>query len=536
MIKKYSKITRLLFAVFFVIIMFITAACSRFQSTSETEAAAQEDIYLQEGEADSGLAESASAIPIFDSDEYSFNTEEYSSITENTFLSAAAAPLSTFSADVDTASYSNIRRMVLDHETIPPDAVRIEEMINYFHYDYPEPEGSAPFSITTELADCPWNTETKLLLIGLQAKKIDPDKLPNSNIVFLLDVSGSMDEPNKLPLIKKSFSLLSESLKKTDIVSIVTYAGNDSIVLDGAAGNDHFKITNALDGLMAGGGTAGAKGIETAYDLAKKHYIPGGNNRIILATDGDLNIGISSEGDLKRLIEKKRESGIFITVLGFGMGNLKDNKMETLANNGNGNYGYIDSLHEAKKTLVEEFGGTMFTVAKDVKIQLEFNPSEILGYRLIGYENRILRPEDFENDNKDAGEIGSGHRVTALYEISPVGSNQEIPTPPALKYQNNNTHAVSQSNEWLTIHIRYKEPDSNESNLLSKTVDKNDLGELKPNSSFAAGVAQFGMLLRESEFAKESTFSSIAERLSALEAIANDKYKSEFLYILNQMD
>ena len=340
-------------------------------------------------------------------EEIDFNTEEYNAIKENSYMSVAANPLSTFSIDVDTASYTNLRRMINDGDYIDTDAIRIEEMINYFNYDYPAPNAGEPFSVNTEMADCPWNDETKLLLIGLQAEEIDMSERAPMNVVFLIDVSGSMYDEDKLPLVQKSFSLLTENLTPQDRVSIVTYAGSDRVVLEGADGNNKEEIIEAINAREAGGSTAGADGINTAYEIAEKYFISGGNNRIVLATDGDLNVGISSESELTKLVEKKRETGVFLSVLGFGTGNIKDNKMEALADNGNGNYAYIDSVLEAKKVLVEEMGGTLFTIAKDVKFQVEFNPQYVSEYRLVGYENRLMNDQDFYDDTKDAGEICS---------------------------------------------------------------------------------------------------------------------------------
>ncbi|HHX12383.1 MAG TPA: VWA domain-containing protein, partial [Clostridiales bacterium] len=401
---------------------------------------------------------------LLDDFDENFNTEEYNAISENGFKSVRDYPLSTFAVDVDTASYSNIRRMINDGAEIVPDAVRIEEMVNYFKYDYKKPTGDVPFSVTTELSDCPWNEDAKLLLIGLQAKDIDLDNRPSSNLVFLIDVSGSMDGPDRLPLMQKAFIMLTENLNENDRVSIVTYAGADDVLLDGVRGNETMKIVEAVEDLYAGGSTAGAQGINRAYELAEKNYIKEGNNRIILATDGDLNVGVSSEGELTRLVKKKKKSGVYLSVLGFGAGNIKDNKMEALADNGNGNYSYIDSLLEAKKVLVDEMGGTLFTVADDVKLQVEFNPTFLKGYRLIGYENRLLNAEDFDDDTKDAGEIGAGHRVTALYELVATDSKQKV-VESNLKYQSESE--LSDSDEWLTINIRYKEPTRDTSQLLS---------------------------------------------------------------------
>lgn len=453
-----------------------------------------------------------------------FNTEEYDDFEENRFLSTAANPLSTFSADVDTASYTNIRRYIGNNSMPPADAVRIEEMLNYFHYDYPEPDGDEPFSVTTEISDCPWNADSKLMLIGLQAEKPETENLPASNLVFLIDVSGSMDYDNKLPLVKKAFSLLVEQLGEDDRVSIVTYASSDAVVLNGASGDEKQRIMDAITGLSAGGATAGADGIETAYKLAEEYFIEGGNNRVILATDGDLNVGISSEGQLRRLVEKKRKSGVFLSVFGFGEGNIKDNKMETLADNGNGAYYYIDSVAEARRVLVEELGGTLFTVAKDVKFQVEFNPAVVKGYRLIGYENRIMNHEDFNDDTKDAGEIGAGHRVTVLYEIVEVGSAMEIDAP-ELTYQ---TTDSTVSDEYLTVNIRYKKPNGSKSNLLTYPVGTQKCDVPSDNFVFAAAVAQYGMLLRESAYSGTATYEGILEQLDAREDILNDEYREDF--------
>ncbi|QHQ62344.1 DUF3520 domain-containing protein [Anaerocolumna sedimenticola] len=465
-----------------------------------------------------------------------YNTEEYKAIVENDFVSVLNNPLSTFSVDVDTASYSNIRRMIYENQPVEPDAVRLEEMINYFKYDYKEPESGNPFSVNTELSDCPWNENAKLLLIGLKAKDIDRKECPSSNIVFLLDVSGSMDEANKLPLMQKAFVMLTENLNENDRISIVTYAGEERVVLEGARGDETMKISSAIEDLTAGGSTAGSAGIEKAYELAEAYYIKGGNNRVILATDGDLNVGITSEGALTRLIEEKRENGVFLSVLGFGTENIKDNKMEALADNGNGNYSYIDSLLEAKKVLVEEMGGTLFTVAKDVKLQVEFNPEQIKGYRLIGYENRLLNTEDFEDDTKDAGEIGAGHRVTALYELLTADSRQDIPET-ELKYQTKEQlPGFANSKEWLTINIRYKDPDKNKSKLMSVSVDAGIYTKSMPdNLTFASSVASFGMLLRDSKWKGTSSYDMILDNLSRINT-ERDEYKDEFVSLVKKME
>ncbi len=462
-----------------------------------------------------------------------FNTEEYSSIEENGFHAVATSPLSTFAADVDTASYANIRRLV-EAGTVPePDMVRIEEMLNYFHYDYPEPKSEEPFSVTMELADCPWNDKTELLLVGMQADKIDKEELEPSNFVFLIDVSGSMYDANKLPLVKRAFGLLVEQLNDEDRVSIVTYAGTDKVVADGLTGSEKSEIMKAIDDLEAGGGTAGSEGIETAYEIAEKHFIEGGNNRVILATDGDLNIGITSEGALGRLISDKKESGVFLSVLGFGEGNIKDNKMETLADKGNGNYAYIDSIYEARKVLVEEMGGTCHTIAKDVKFQVEFNPAHIKGYRLIGYENRVMDDEDFDDDTKDGGEIGSGHRVTALYELVPIDSDFDIGKD--LKYQENENNE-SNTDELLTVSVRYKKPDENESTLLEYPLGKDSKSDtLSSNMSFAAGIIEVGMILRDSEFAGSSSYENAIELIENSGDTKDDDSKYELVGIIKKL-
>ncbi|MCI8658967.1 MAG: VWA domain-containing protein [Lachnospiraceae bacterium] len=459
-----------------------------------------------------------------------FNAEEYSYISENGYKNVAEDPLSTFSVDVDTASYGNIRRMLQEGSSIPADAVRIEEMINYFHYDYPKPEGEEPFSVTTEYTDCPWNEEHRLLMIGLQAKKIDFDNRPLSNLVFLLDVSGSMYSDDKLPLVQKAFAMLVDNLDQRDRVSIVTYAGYESVVLDGVPGNKKRKIVAALQDLEAGGFTAGEAGIEKAYELAEKNFIPGGNNRVILATDGDLNVGISSESGLIRLIKEKKKSGVHLSVLGVGTGNIKDNKMEALADNGNGNYNYLDSLYEAKKVLVDEMGGTLITVAKDVKIQVEFNPEYVAGYRLVGYENRLLRNEDFNNDRVDAGEIGAGHTVTALYEIIPGGAGGQT-----LKYQT--SPKLSGSSELLNVSLRYKAPNGDKSKLMEHPVEADSYCEnMSEDLMFASAVAEFGMVLRDSENRGSATLKSVMELAESCVHADSDDYRKEFLELVQLAD
>ena len=466
-------------------------------------------------------------------DDYYHNTEEYATINENGFKKALDEALSTFSIDVDAASYSNMRRFINNGQLPPKDAVRIEEMINYFNYEYKNPTGEDPFSINTEVAKAPWNEEHLIAQIGLQGRKIELDNLPASNIVFLLDVSGSMSSANKLPLLKSAFKLLANELRPQDKVSIVVYAGAAGLVLSPTDGNEKEKIMKALDNLQAGGSTAGGAGIKLAYKIAKENFVEGGNNRVVLATDGDFNVGASSNADMERLIEEKRKDGVFLTVLGFGMGNYKDSKMETLADKGNGNYAYIDNMKEAKKVLVNEFGGTMFTIAKDVKIQVEFNPAVVQAYRLIGYENRILNNEDFNDDKKDAGELGSGHTVTALYEIIPVGVKSEfVKDIDPLKYQSNDTQITGNSDELLTVKFRYKKPEGNKSKLITQVV-KNQTKKSSDNLDWAMAVAGFGMLLRDSEFKGDLTYASVLELARSAKGEDDFGYRSEFIELVD---
>lgn len=482
---------------------------------------------MMEGAPGVGYVEEGAFYPV-----ENFNTEEYSDIKENGFKAVATSPLSTFAADVDTASYANIRRMINDGYLPEPDAVRIEEMLNYFNYDYPEPTGEEPFSVSTEISACPWNPDTRLLMIGVQGRAVDKSQQKPSNLVFLIDVSGSMDEPDKLPLVKNAFLLLCEELNKNDTVSIVTYAGEDRVVLEGEKGSNSDKIMNAIENLWAGGSTAGSMGIERAYEIAEKYFKPEGNNRVILATDGDLNVGITSEGALTDLIKKKKESGVFLSVLGFGKENIKDNKMEALADNGDGNYSYIDSRYEARKVLVEELGANFFTIAKDVKFQLEFNPEYIKGYRLIGYENRVMNDEDFKDDTKDGGEIGAGHRVTVLYEIVDKDSPMDIGSD--LKYQNATSVG---SDEFLNIAVRYKDPDSDTSKELNYPVKEDAVKtEMSSNMKFAASIAETGMLLRDSEYKKDSSYKNVLELLNSIPDINSDRDKLEFILMVNQIE
>ena len=467
-----------------------------------------------------------------------FNTEGYASVNENGFKNVKNNPLSTFSIDVDNASYSNIRRYINMGQLPPADAVRIEEMINYFKYEYPEPSGEHPFSVYTELAACPWNSNHQLLHVGLKGKSINKSSLPPSNLVFLIDVSGSMDSPNKLPLLKSAFGLLVNELRPQDRVAIVVYAGAAGLVLESTPGNMKESIMSAIDNLQAGGSTAGGAGLKLAYSEAQKNFIKGGNNRIILATDGDFNVGESSNGGMERLVEDKREQGVFMTVLGFGMGNIKDDKMEIIADKGNGNYSYIDNLQEARKVLVREFGGTLFTIAKDVKFQIEFNPARIKSYRLIGYENRMLADEDFNDDRKDAGEMGSGHNVTALYELVPAGSDERIPSIDPFKYQSNKERVSVEndlSDEYLTIKLRYKKPDGYTSILLDKPVRGavKSLDNASDNLRFAAAVSEFGMILRDSEFKGSATLDDAVRLAKSARGEDEDGYRAELIRLIN---
>ena len=464
-----------------------------------------------------------------------FNTEDYDNIVENRFLKTSVNPLSTFSIDVDGASYSNVRRFLQNGQLPPAGAVRVEELINYFHYDYPQPKDDAPFSINTEMAECPWNNKNKLVMIGLQGRKISVDNLPASNIVFLIDVSGSMEDENKLPLVKSSIKLLIEQLREEDRVSMVVYAGNAGLVLPSTSGAQKQKIRDAVDRLEAGGSTAGGAGIQLAYKVARENFLKQGNNRVILCTDGDFNVGVSSDASLVQLIEKERESGVFLTVLGYGMGNYKDNKMQQLADRGNGNHAYIDNLNEAKKVLVNEFGGTLFTIAKDVKLQIEFNPTKVQAYRLIGYENRLLNKEDFNNDKKDAGDIGSGHTVTALYELIPVGVESDfIEDVDPLKYSKAGKATMGDNDEMMNIKFRYKQPDGVKSMLLEHAVKNDKVVKTSDNFRFVAAVAEFGMLLNNSAFKQGSSFNNA--RKLADGAIGKDEegYRKEFIELISK--
>ena len=461
-----------------------------------------------------------------------FNTEAYDKIDENRFRRVADDPLSTFSIDVDTASYANVRRFLNDGALPPADAVRVEELNNYFRFDYGDRNGDAPFAVATEVTTCPWNPRHKLALIGLQAARMPESKTPPRNLVFLLDVSGSMTPPDKLPLVKTAMKMLVDTLTPADRVAIVVYAGASGLVLPSTPGNRKPEIQRAIAELRPGGSTNGAAGIQLAYEIAGRAFVKGAINRVILATDGDFNVGVTNQGDLIRLIEEKRERGIFLSVLGVGTGNLKDSTMEKLADRGNGNYSYLDSLHEARRVLIAEAGATLATVAKDVKIQVEFNPRTVGAYKLIGYENRVLAHQDFNDDRKDAGEIGAGHTVTALYEIVPPGEAIEGGRIDPLKYQDRSQpNGAATPGELMTVKLRYKQPDGDASRLLSRAVPDR-VGPLTPNSGFASAVAEFGMLLRRSEFRGGATWASAIELARKYRGSDPDGYRAEFVRLV----
>ena len=463
-----------------------------------------------------------------------WNTEEYTTFESNRFLSALTSPLSTFAADVDTSSYAVFRRKVLNGERIPAGSIRVEEMLNYFHYTYTQPREGEPFGVTTEIAPCPWNEKTKLMLIGLQAAEIRKDERPGHNLVFLIDTSGSMYGSDRLDLVKRAFMLLLDELDPEDTISIVTYASRDRVVLEGTPAADKTRIMEAISELEACGGTNGSAGITRAYEIAAKYYREGGVNRILLATDGDLNVGVTSEGDLAQLVTEKKESGISLTCLGFGMGNYKDNKMEALADYGDGNCRYIDTIYEARKALVEEGGGTFITVAKDVKIQVDFNPAMVKGYRLIGYEDRVMAAEDFANDEKDGGEIGSGHRMTALYEIVPADSDFDFGEVGS-RYQA--AQANGEDKDWLTVSIRAKEPEGSVSKLYEYPVNEEAVrAEMSENMRFAAAVTETAMLLNDSEWKGESTWAQALELARGCKNVSGDAYKEEFVYLLTLLE
>ncbi|PSL35989.1 vWA domain-containing protein [Chitinophaga ginsengisoli] len=467
---------------------------------------------------------------------YDHQTEDYSPVNENIFHAVTDQPLSTFSIDVDRASYSNIRRFLNNGDMPPADAVRVEEMINYFDYKYGNPTGDAPVAIHTDMAVCPWNTAHQLVRIALKGKDVAKENLPPSNLVFLIDVSGSMSGPQRLPLVKQAFKALTAQLRPVDKVAIVVYAGAAGLVLPSTSGENKTAILDALDKLEAGGSTAGGEGIQLAYKTAAENLLQNGNNRVIIATDGDFNVGPSSDGELQRIIEKEREKGIFLSVLGFGMGNYKDNKLELLADKGNGNYAYIDNFEEARRTFVTEFGGTLFTIAKDVKLQIEFNPKYVQSYRLVGYENRMLQNEDFNNDKKDAGDMGAGHTVTALYEIVPVGKSTEQPLAvDPLKYQlakqpNGN------SSEVLTVKLRYKEPKASTSQLITQVLHwkQQDITAAPEDFRMATAVADFGLLLRNSEHKGNASWEQVLKLAGNARGTDEEGYRAEFIQLVKK--
>jgi Ca-activated chloride channel homolog len=458
------------------------------------------------------------------------NTEAYNPVDEHRFLAAAANPVSTFSIDVDAASYSNVRRF-LSQGTLPPkDAVRLEELVNYFPYRYADHSGRHPFAVSTEVGPCPWAPEHRLVRIGLQARHVPTENLPPSNLVFLIDVSGSMMSPDKLPLVQQAFRALVHELRAEDRVAIVVYAGAAGLVLPSTRGSEKATILEAIDRLQAGGSTAGGAGIRLAYDVARQHFDREGNNRVILATDGDFNVGVSSDAEMVRLVEQRREEGTFLTVLGFGTGNLKDSKMEQMADKGNGHYAYIDSFREAQKVFVQEFGGTLFTVAKDVKIQVEFNPARVQSYRLLGYENRTLAREDFADDRKDAGELGSGHSVTALYEIVPVGATPVALGDDSLTYQQVSIRPeATRSRELMTVRLRYKDPQGSTSQLLEEPVRDRSAGVASEDMRFASAVAAFALLLRDSEHRGQASYEQVLSLARGARGDDPQGYRGEFI-------
>lgn len=536
----FYKITGLLLA-----FSLLTSACSKTETANSNRAAVTQSVESSRTTTSSntgisgnmtGTAANSAVMRESAPESDATSGERYAEIDENPFLESARAPLSTFSIDVDTAAYSNVRRYLNDNQLPPRDAVRVEELINYFEYDYPQPISEVPFSVVTEAAACPWNQKNKLVLVGLQGKKVSLENAPPSNLVFLVDVSGSMNPSDRLPLVKQGLKLLANQLSNKDSVAIVTYAGSAGLVLPATNGANKSRILNAIDNLATGGSTNGGGGIKMAYNVAQENFIRNGNNRVILATDGDFNVGVTSDNELVKLIEEKRASGVFLSVLGFGSGNLNDSMMEKLADKGNGNYAYIDTLDEARKALGEQAAGTLLTIAKDVKIQVEFNPATVAGYRLIGYENRLLANRDFNNDLKDAGEIGAGHAVTALYEVVPAGQSLENPGVDELKYSQTPESNYAQNGELLTVKLRYKEPNQNESKLLSiGLIDRENQFEVaSENLRFAASVAEFGLLLRNSRYKGNSSFKHL--QTAALDSRGNDLkgYRSEFLQLINQ--
>ncbi|MBK8148980.1 MAG: VWA domain-containing protein [Acidobacteria bacterium] len=529
---------RSLIAVFLLVAIFLSACGeSAPESAQHSKPANSAPGYTTQNASNSASSTSNSTSTMReDRLEKSAGGERYAEITENPFLEASRAPLSTFSIDVDTAAYTNVRRFLNDGQLPPKDAVRIEELINYFEYDYPQPMGEVPFSVNTEVATAPWNADHKIVMIGLQGKKIALENTPPSNLVFLLDVSGSMASYDKLPLLKQGLRTLVNQLSSRDRVAIVVYAGASGLALSSTSAGNKGEILAALDRLEAGGSTNGGQGISLAYKVAKDNFIENGNNRVILATDGDFNVGTTSDSALVELIEEKRRSGIFLSVLGFGTGNLNDSMMERLADKGNGNYAYIDSQDEARKALGEQVAGTLYAIAKDVKIQVEFNPAKVAGYRLIGYENRLLANRDFEDDQKDAGEIGAGHSVTALYEIVPAGGKIDNPGTGELRYGKVEPSDTKFSDELLTVKLRYKEPTGVESKLLTMGLLDRQSGfeTASDNLRFASAVAAFGMVLRDSRYKGSANLNSVWQMANAARGNDLKAYRSEFLELVRK--
>jgi Ca-activated chloride channel family protein len=516
-------------------LLFGSAGCAVFRMLDPEKGGEADGYYKDESYAPGG--EYLTMMPI-DEPQEPFNTEEYDVFEENRFLSTESHPLSTFAADVDTASYANVRRQLNAGQMPNQDSVRIEEMINYFRYNYRQPKSGEVLAVDMQMTDTPWNQETRLLRVGITAET-PPEaafKDTKNNLVFLIDVSGSMENPDKLPLVQRSFLGLTETLNENDTVSIVTYASQEAVVLDGVNGEEKAAIMTAIENLTAGGSTHGSAGIQAAYKLAEENFIQGGNNRVILATDGDLNVGVTGDGELTRLIEKKRDTGIFLSVLGFGSGNLKDSKMEALADHGNGQYSYIDTIYEARKVLQEEVGQNLVTVAKDVKIQVDFNSAKVAGYRLIGYENRKMAAEDFDDDTKDGGEMGAGHRMTALYELVMPGSGQEI-AKTGSKYERKGTDQAGapESDELLTVNIRYKDPQGDQSKLISRPLTEDDYqAEADDNTKLAASLAAFGMLLRKSNYSKDATYQMVGSLLNEL--TETDDYVEELKQLVKEAE
>ncbi|OHD66358.1 MAG: hypothetical protein A2176_07710 [Spirochaetes bacterium RBG_13_51_14] len=529
----------LLLLVAAVAIGYLAAGCGRTQQkamdqvilSEETKGEtlpARKDAYRSAQPSSMELADRDYAGP-------NFNTEEYDHISENEFKEAAQNPLSTFSIDVDTASYSNVRRFITGSQLPPLDSVRIEEMINYFDYDYPQPKGEHPFSVITEISACPWNAGNRLIHIGLQGKSLDYNNLKPCNLVFLIDSSGSMEDANKLPLLKQSLKLLVGELNAGDRVAIVAYAGSAGLVLPSTPAGKKDAIIAAMDRLQAGGCTAGGAGLQLAYKTARENLVEGGNNRVILCTDGDFNVGVSSTGDLVRMMEENRKTDIYLTICGFGMGNYKDGRMEQISKAGNGNYFYIDGIKEARKVFVKEMRANLFTIAKDVKIQIEFNPARVKAYRLVGYENRLLANEDFNNDLKDAGELGAGHTVTALYEIIPAGSREGVNGTDPLKYQQTVISPdASKNGEIMTVKLRYKPPRKDISKLIVMPVidGSTGLGKSSENFRFSSAVAGFGMILRDSKFKKDLTLKQVLELARSARGRDDEGYRSEFISLV----